>query len=70
MTGARLLYCQPTFQNPTGSVLAPERRGQILDVARASGAFVIEDDFARHLGHGGAVPRPLIADDRDGTVST
>ncbi|MCX4981895.1 PLP-dependent aminotransferase family protein [Streptomyces sp. NBC_00572] len=68
MTGARLLYCQPTFQNPTGTVLAPERRRQILDVARASGAFVIEDDFARHLGHGGAVPRPLVADDRDGTV--
>lgn len=68
MTGARLFYCQPTFQNPTGTVLAPERRSQILDVARASGAFVIEDDFARHLGHGGAVPRPLVADDRDGTV--
>ncbi|MGW0537145.1 aminotransferase-like domain-containing protein [Streptomyces sp. NPDC003032] len=68
MTGARLLYCQPTFQNPTGTVLAPERRRQILDVARASGAFVLEDDFARHLGHGGAVPRPLVADDRDGTV--
>ncbi|MFD3941703.1 PLP-dependent aminotransferase family protein [Streptomyces sp. NPDC058579] len=69
MTGARLLYCQPTYQNPTGTVLAPERRRQVLDVARASGAFVIEDDFARHLGHGGGpVPRPLVADDRDGTV--
>lgn len=68
MTGARLLYCQPTYQNPTGAVLAPERRGQVLDVARAAGAFVIEDDFARHLGHGGPVPRPLLDDDRDGTV--
>lgn len=68
MTGARLLYCQPTFQNPTGAVLSPERRRQVLDVARASGAFVLEDDFARHLGHGGTVPRPLVADDRDGTV--
>ncbi|MFD9538531.1 PLP-dependent aminotransferase family protein [Streptomyces sp. NPDC060022] len=68
MTGARLLYCQPTFHNPTGTVLAPQRRRQILDVARASGAFVLEDDFARHLGHGGAVPRPLVADDHDGTV--
>ncbi|WP_052185715.1 PLP-dependent aminotransferase family protein [Streptomyces purpureus] len=68
MTGARLLYCQPTFHNPTGTVLAPERRRQILRVARASGAFVIEDDFARHLGHGGPVPRPLVADDGDGTV--
>ncbi|HCT79324.1 MAG TPA: GntR family transcriptional regulator [Micromonosporaceae bacterium] len=68
MTGARLLYCQPTFHNPTGVVLAPERRRQILDVARAVGAFVIEDDFARLLGHGAPVPRALVADDRDGTV--
>ncbi|MGC0317577.1 PLP-dependent aminotransferase family protein [Kitasatospora acidiphila] len=68
MTGARLLYCQPTFHNPTGTVLSPERRRQIVDVARAAGAFLIEDDFARHLGHGRPVPRPLVADDRDGTV--
>lgn len=68
MTGARLFYCQPTFHNPTGTVLATERRRQIVDVARAAGAFVIEDDFARYLGHGGPVPRPLVADDRDGTV--
>lgn len=68
MTGARLLYCQPTFHNPTGTVLAPDRRRQVVDIARAAGAFVIEDDFARHLGHGGSVPRPLVADDRDGTV--
>ncbi|KOV37365.1 GntR family transcriptional regulator [Streptomyces sp. XY431] len=68
MTGARLLYCQPTFHNPTGTVLSPERRRQIVDVARAAGAFLIEDDFARQLGHGRPVPRPLVADDRDGTV--
>jgi len=68
MTGARLLYCQPTFQNPTGIILPPERRRQIVDVARAVGAFVVEDDYARHLGHGAPLPRALVADDRDGTV--
>jgi DNA-binding transcriptional MocR family regulator len=68
MTGARLFYCQPTFHNPTSTVLAPLRRGQVVDVARAAGAFVVEDDFARYLGHGGQVPRPLAADDDDGTV--
>ncbi|MEU5639681.1 PLP-dependent aminotransferase family protein [Streptomyces milbemycinicus] len=68
VTGARLLYCQPTFHNPTGTVLAPARRRQVVDVARAAGAFLLEDDFARHLGHGGRVPLPLVADDRDGTV--
>lgn len=68
MTGARLLYCQPTHHNPTGAVLTPERRRQVVDVARAAGAFVIEDDFARYLGHGAPLPRPLVAEDRDGTV--
>ncbi|WP_051450262.1 aminotransferase class I/II-fold pyridoxal phosphate-dependent enzyme [Actinospica robiniae] len=68
MTGARAFYCQPTFHNPTGRVLSQERRGQVVEVARAAGAFVIEDDFARLLGHGGPVPRPLVEDDRDGTV--
>ncbi|GAB2600232.1 aminotransferase-like domain-containing protein [Kribbella endophytica] len=69
-SGARLLYCQPTYQNPTGAVLTAERRQQVIEVARAAGAFVIEDDFARFLGHGGPTGRhrPLIADDRDGTV--
>ncbi|MFG1948644.1 PLP-dependent aminotransferase family protein [Nonomuraea sp. NPDC048826] len=68
MTGARLLYCQPTFHNPTGTVLAPERRAHIRDVAHAAGAFLIEDDFARHLGHGRPLPPPLVAEDRHGTV--
>ena len=68
MTGARLCYLQPTFQNPTGAVLAADRRRQVIAVARAAGAFILEDDCARHLGHGGFVPRSLVADDRDGTV--
>lgn len=68
MTGARLFYCQPTVHNPTGTALAPERRRQVVAVARAAGAFVVEDDFARHLGHGGPLAAPLVAEDRDGTV--
>ncbi|GAA4468698.1 aminotransferase-like domain-containing protein [Phytohabitans houttuyneae] len=68
MTGARVLYCQPTHHNPTGVVLAPRRRDQVRQVARAAGAFLVEDDFARLLGHGTRPPRPLAADDPDGTV--
>ncbi|QNE19272.1 PLP-dependent aminotransferase family protein [Kribbella qitaiheensis] len=67
-SGARLLYCQPTYQNPTGAVLAAERRRQVVEVARAAGAFVLEDDFARLLGHRSSAPKPLLAEDRDGTV--
>jgi DNA-binding transcriptional MocR family regulator len=67
-TGARLFYCQPAFQNPTGSVLAPERRRAAIDAARAAGAFVIEDDYARLLAHERPAPPPLFADDVDGHV--
>ncbi|MFF2810172.1 PLP-dependent aminotransferase family protein [Streptomyces sp. NPDC058000] len=69
-SGARLFICQPLFQNPSGAVLAAERRREVLRVARAAGAFVVEDDFARLLGHADTPPLPptLIADDPDGTV--
>ncbi|WP_405365766.1 PLP-dependent aminotransferase family protein [Kitasatospora sp. NBC_00039] len=69
-TRARLFVCQPLFQNPTGAVLSPERRAEVLRIARTSGAFVVEDDFARRLVHADspALPRPLAADDPDGVV--
>ncbi|MFD8195522.1 aminotransferase-like domain-containing protein [Streptomyces wuyuanensis] len=69
-TGARVFVTQPLFQNPTGAVLAPERRGEVLRIARAAGAFVVEDDFARRLVHADAGPLPatLAADDPDGVV--
>jgi DNA-binding transcriptional MocR family regulator len=67
-TGARVFYCQPTFQNPTGSILAAARREQVLAAARDAGAFVIEDDYARLLAHERPGPAPLLADDVDGRV--
>jgi DNA-binding transcriptional MocR family regulator len=69
-TGARLLVCQPVFHNPTGAVLSPQRRRDVLATARQAGAFVIEDDFARRLAHDDApaLPPPLIAADEAGVV--
>ncbi|MFD9095318.1 PLP-dependent aminotransferase family protein [Streptomyces collinus] len=69
-SGARVFVCQPLFQNPTGAVLAPGRRAEVLRIARAAGAFVVEDDFVRRLVHAdaGPLPRPLAADDPDGVV--
>jgi DNA-binding transcriptional MocR family regulator len=65
-----VFVCQPLFQNPTGAVLAPGRRAQVLRIAREAGAFVIEDDFVRRLVHedAGPLPSPLAADDPDGVV--
>ncbi|SEQ79190.1 DNA-binding transcriptional regulator, MocR family, contains an aminotransferase domain [Streptomyces sp. yr375] len=69
-TGARVFVCQPLFQNPTGAVLAADRRAEVLRIAREAGAFVVEDDFVRRLAHedAGPLPRPLAADDPDGVV--
>jgi DNA-binding transcriptional MocR family regulator len=67
-SGARAFYCQPTYSNPTGSVLAAERREQVLAIARAAGAFVIEDDACRWLSHGRRAPAPLLDGDTDGRV--
>ncbi|HEY8866886.1 MAG TPA: PLP-dependent aminotransferase family protein [Solirubrobacteraceae bacterium] len=35
----------PAHQSPTGVVLAPERRGELLEWATRRGALVIEDDY-------------------------
>lgn len=69
-TGARLFVCQPLFHNPTGAVLSSERRDEVLRIARAAGAFVVEDDYARRLVHADAppLPAPLAAADPDGVV--
>lgn len=66
VTGARVFLCQPTLHNPTGATLTPERRRQVLEVARAAGAFVIEDDYARWLTR--QAPPSLVSMDEHGTV--
>jgi DNA-binding transcriptional MocR family regulator len=67
-TGARVVYTQPTFANPTGAVLAADRREAVLDAVRGAGAFLVEDDFARQLAIDGAPPPPLLREDDHGHV--
>jgi len=70
-TSARLLYMQPTFANPGGTVLDDSRRREVIDAATGAGAFIIEDDWAaRWLSHGQVPPPPLIRDDPHGHVIT
>jgi DNA-binding transcriptional MocR family regulator len=69
-TGARVLFCQPAYQNPTGTVLAQDRRPEILRIAAAGGAFVIADEVASWLSYRSRPPAPLLADDQDGRVVT
>lgn len=69
-TRARVIYLQPSYANPTGAVLSPERRTQVLELAAQNGAFIIEDDWARNLGIDGRTPLPLITEDPNGHVIT
>ncbi|KAM9861575.1 PLP-dependent aminotransferase family protein [Leucobacter sp. BZR 635] len=69
-TRARVIYLQPSYANPTGAVLSQERRTQVLELAVRHGAFIIEDDWARHLGLDGSTPAPLMTDDAHGHVVT
>lgn len=67
-TGARVFYSQPTYANPSGIVLAPERRRAVLDVVAAAGGFLVEDDWARDFDLDGTAPPPLVTADRNGHV--
>jgi DNA-binding transcriptional MocR family regulator len=66
-TGARLFYAQPNYANPNGAQWSRERGGQVLDVVRAHGAFLVEDDWAHDFGID-STARPLAAHDDAGHV--
>ena len=44
-TGLRAALLTPAHQFPTGVVLAPERRRELLDWAAATDALIVEDDY-------------------------
>ncbi len=70
-TGARAVFAQSRFANPTGRSWDPETRRAVLEVARRRRCFVIDDDWAADLSldpsEGDA---SLVDDDRGGHVVT
>ncbi|HYQ00041.1 MAG TPA: PLP-dependent aminotransferase family protein [Polyangiaceae bacterium] len=67
-SGARALYLQPAFSNPSGVTLSDARRKDVLRLAERANAFVIEDDYARDLAFGAAPPAPLFRQGEDRVV--
>ena len=49
-TGARVFYAQPNYANPTGAQWSNTVAESILEVVRANGAFLVEDDWAHDFG--------------------
>lgn len=64
----KLIYCLPTFQNPSGAVLSLERRRHILDLAHAYQVPILEDDPYSDLRYEGEPLPSLKALDTGGYV--
>jgi len=64
----KLIYVVPDFQNPSGVTMTVERRRTLLELARAYGSLVVEDNPYRELRFEGKSAPPLMSLDREGRV--
>ncbi|GGA36948.1 PLP-dependent aminotransferase family protein [Paenibacillus physcomitrellae] len=64
----KMVFLNPNFQNPTGTVTSAERRKQLLDVASELGLPIVEDDPFSLTAYNGEAPLPLKAADVNGSV--
>ena len=65
---ARMAFVTPSHQFPTGAVLSLQRRLELLEWARETDAWIIEDDYDSEFRYEGKPIPPLQSLDRDGLV--
>ncbi|MFC4375679.1 PLP-dependent aminotransferase family protein [Nocardia halotolerans] len=58
--GVRAVYCTPAHQFPLGATMQAARRVELVEFARRTGTFIIEDDYDGELRYD-AAPLPLLA---------
>jgi 2-aminoadipate transaminase len=64
----RMIYLQPTFQNPTGVSMSPERRKRLMLLSKRYQTPVLEDDPCGEIYFQKKRPQPLKALDTHGQV--
>lgn len=64
----KLIYTIPNFQNPTGIVLAQERREQLLTLAQEHQIIIVEDDPWSEIFFDVKPPLPIKSMDTNGFV--
>jgi DNA-binding transcriptional MocR family regulator len=69
-SAASLVYLVPTFQNPTGTVMPPAHRADVVRSVEESGTPLIEDATLASLTFGPPPPRPLAAAPGTATIFT
>lgn len=67
-TNARVIYVTPSHQFPTGAVMSPRRRADLLAFASAYDAVIIEDDYDAEFRFGVRPLDALQTLDRGGSV--
>ena len=61
-TRPRFLYTIPTFQNPTGQCITPQRRLDLIELAKKYDLHIIEDDVYGMIAYDGVPPHALHKD--------
>ena len=64
----RMIFLNPTFQSPTGTVLSDRRREKVLEISAQLGIPIVEDDPVSLLSLEGERQYPLKSMDRNGNV--
>jgi len=64
----KLIYCMPTFHNPSGATLSLSRRKRLLELAAKFDVVVLEDDPYFELRYQGSDLPPLVALDQNNLV--
>ncbi|GAA1340100.1 aminotransferase-like domain-containing protein [Saccharothrix algeriensis] len=64
----KFLYTIPNFHNPAGVTLAVQRRAEVLEICRAHGILVVEDNPYGLLGFDGVTYPALRSTDPDNVV--
>ncbi|NBI29249.1 MocR-like pyridoxine biosynthesis transcription factor PdxR [Chengkuizengella marina] len=63
----KFIYTNPTFQNPTGTILSEKKRRRLVEIAQAFHVIIIEDDPWGELRFEGST-KPMKSIDEDGHV--
>jgi DNA-binding transcriptional MocR family regulator len=67
-----MVYVQPDYHNPTGTLVGDDQRRELVEAARAAGTVVVADETMAELVLDPGQPpvRPMAAFDHGGTVIT
>lgn len=63
-----LLYTIPTYHNPAGMCLAPERRARLLQLSESHDFLIVADEVYQLLFYTAPPPPPLLTGDQAGRV--